>query len=74
MEFDYSKLRGRIVEKFGSISNFSDHLKKSRQSTVLKLSNKINFTRDDIIEWSMLLDIPQEDYGLYFFTEKLNKL
>ena len=37
--FDYSKLRGRIVEKYGSISKFSEKLSKSRTSVDLKLNN-----------------------------------
>lgn len=73
MEFDYSKLRGRIVEKFGNISQFSKELKITRTSVNMKLNNRMNFTRSDMIEWSRLLDIPKEELGCYFFTEKLNR-
>ena len=72
--FDYSKLRGRIVEKFCSISKFAENLSISRVSVDYKLNNKIQISRADIIEWSRLLDIEPSEYGIYFFTEKLNKL
>ena len=63
MEFDYSKLRGRIVEKFGNISQFSKELKITRTSVNMKLNNRMNFTRSDMIEWSRLLDIPKDELG-----------
>jgi len=37
-----------------------------------KLNNKVQISRSDIIEWSKLLDISPEEYGIYFFTQKLN--
>ena len=70
LDYDYSKLRGRIVEKFGSISNFVDHLSISRTALNSKLSNKTDISRKDIIEWSNLLDISPGDYSVYFFVEK----
>jgi hypothetical protein len=70
--FDYSKLRGRIVEKYGSISKFSEKLTISRTSVDLKLNNKVDISRAEILEWSKLLDINADEYSSYFFTEKLN--
>lgn len=70
IDYDYSKLRGRIVEKYGSISNFADHLSISRTALNNKLSNRTDISREDIISWSKLLDILPDDYSAYFFTEK----
>lgn len=72
MEFDYSKLRGRIVEKFGSIEAFSSETSISNISVSKKLNNKVPISRADMIEWSNLLEIPVEEYGLFYCTEKLN--
>lgn len=72
MEFDYSKLRGRIVEKFGSIEAFSNNTKITNVSVSKKLNNKIPISRADMIEWSELLEIPLEEYGLFYCTKKLN--
>ena len=64
----YSKLRGRIVEKYGSISAFSKHLGKKVQTVSRKLNSDIGFTKDDIIIWCDLLDITKEEIGIYFFN------
>lgn len=74
MEFDYSKLRGRIVEKFGSIEAFSSETSISNISVSKKLNNKVPISRADMIEWSNLLEIPVEEYGLFYCTEKLKEV
>lgn len=70
--FDYSKLRGRIVEKYGSIEAFASETSISNMSVSKKLNNKVAISRDDMIEWSGLLDIPLEEYGAFYFVQKLN--
>lgn len=72
--FDYSKLRGRIVEKYGSIEAFSNEVSISNISVSKKLNNKVPLSRDDMIEWSGLLDIPLEEYGVFYFAQKLNNV
>lgn len=71
MAFDYSKLRGRIVEKFGSATGFSKELGVALPTISAKLSNTKSITKNDIIEWSEKLEIPVSDIGLYFFTQKV---
>lgn len=68
MPFDYSKLRGRIVEKFGSETKFAEELGMSIQQISPKLTNKKTITKKDILTWSEKLEIPVSDIGLYFFT------
>jgi hypothetical protein len=72
--YDYSKLKGRIVEKFGTIAEFSTHLSISKVSLSMKLNNKIEISRKDIMEWSKLLDIVPEEYGYFYFNQKLNEI
>lgn len=71
MAFDYSKLRGRIIEKFGTIGAFSDALGATIQTVSAKLNGKSGFSQDDMIAWGELLDIPSADFGIYFFTPKV---
>ena len=68
--FDYSKLTGRIIEKFGSQRAFAEATGFSEVTISKKLSGKMAITTDDITEWSKLelLDIYPCDYHLYFFT------
>lgn len=74
MEFEYNKLRGRIVEKCGSITAFSEKIKISRAALNNKLANRTDISREDIIEWSSILDIDPRDYASYFFASKVNTL
>ena len=67
----FAKLRGRIVEKFGSQRRFAEMLDKTETTVICKLSGKMSFTMADIQEWSRLLEIPLEEIGIYFFAEKL---
>lgn len=68
MDFKYAKLRGRIIEKFGTNGNFSVALGISQNSLSLKLNNKTNFSQKDIVEWCDLLDIDLKDVGDYFYA------
>ena len=70
MEYDYSKLRGRIIEKFGTIGNFQKHLNVSNVVVSKKMNNKVRLSHDDITQWADLLEIPMDQIGVYFFTRK----
>lgn len=71
MAFDYSKLRGRIVEKFGSQSAFANAIGKQEQAVSAKLNNRVGITKDEIIEWSEVLGIDPDDYARYFFAKEV---
>ena len=71
MSFDYSKLRGKIVEKYGNQSNFASALGISENTLSLKMNNKVRFTTDDITTISRLLEIDAEEIGKYFFALKV---
>ena len=73
MSFQYNKLRGRIIEIFGSQSKFASVVGQSEQIITAKLSGKSSFTQDNIIAWSNALNIDQNEIGSYFFTQKLSK-
>ena len=69
MSFNYSKLRGRIYEKYTTMSRFAEALGKSKQTVGLKVNGDVKFSQEDIVTWSKLLDIPPEQYGLFFLDE-----
>lgn len=71
MTFDYRKLKGRIIEKYGSQLNFADAYGISENTLSLKMHNKVRFTSDDIIAISDMLDIPENEIGSYFFTKQV---
>lgn len=70
MSYNYSKLRGKIVEKFGSQAKFADEMGVSTVIINRKLANKCGFSQDDIIKWSELLGIESENYNKYFFCRE----
>ena len=71
MIYDYSKLRGRIVEKYGNIRAFSEALGISPAATYDYLNNHTPFNQRSIEKWCMLLEIPLKDAFPYFFTPKV---
>lgn len=68
MAFLYSKLRGRIIEKYGSQGSFAEAFGISENSLSLKMNNKSRFTSDDIVKMTEMLDISKNEVGEYFFT------
>lgn len=73
IRFDYRRLRGRIIEKFGTYTAFAaaTGLKKSNLSA--KLSNSVRITFEEIIEWCSpeKLDIPPAEIPAYFLTPEV---
>ena len=70
MSFNYSKLEGRIVEKFGSRRAFAEAYGVSENTMSRKLNGKSAISTSDIIRMSSedFLDIPAEMYHEYFFA------
>ena len=68
MRYKYNKLRGRIVEIFGSQAAFAEKIHTSVQTVSAKLLGRSNFTQDNILVWSEALQIDQNEIGNYFFT------
>ena len=68
MAFNYNKLRGKIVEVFGTQDNFAKKLGISTNALSRKLNNKISLSQKEVIQWAELLGICEKDYKAYFFT------
>lgn len=65
----YGRLRSLILQKYGSFSVFSERLGLSKQTISNKLCGKIAFNKLDILAWSRLLNIRDEDIPIYFFEK-----
>lgn len=70
MCYDYSRLSGKIVEKYGTQYNFAIAMKLSERSLSLKLNGKVGWKDSEIWKAIQLLDIPVEKIHLYFFKRK----
>ena len=69
--FDYSRLRGRIVEKYGSNAAFAKAFPMSERTLSLKLTCKQGWSQAQIMQACDLLDIPYVDIPDYFFKPKV---
>lgn len=70
-EFDYSKLKGRIVEKYGTQRKFAEANCISDRTMSLKLNNEVRLSQEEILDWCEKLAIEPKDVHLYFFMVKV---
>ena len=71
--FDYSKLKGKIVEVLGNQSNYAKAIGLSETSITNKLNNSVYFTQGEIVTSAEVLHISLEEISNYFFTLKVEK-
>lgn len=64
------KLRGRIYEKYNSISDFADVVGKNKSTISMILNAKRKMTTEDIQVFCGALDIKKEEIADYFFDQK----
>ena len=71
--FDFSKLRGRIIEKFGTCAAFAEAVGLPESSLSNRLNNRVQIDAEEIMLWSRpeMLDIPAENIHIYFLTPKV---
>lgn len=70
MEFDYSKLLGKIKEVVGKQEELAKKIKLSQVTLNKKLNNQGTFSQDTIISIISELGIPFEEIPIYFFCTK----
>ena len=66
----YTKLRGKIVEKYHTQSAFADAMGINKATLNGKLNNRSQWTAEEIVKACGLLDIPLSEAHLYFFCTK----
>ena len=66
----YSKLRGRIVEKFGTQGAFAEALVWREALLSAKLNGKSKWEFNEVMKVCELLEIPVSEAHLYFFCTK----
>lgn len=74
MAFDFSKLRGRIVEKYGSQTEFAKAIGWSERTLSCKMSGKIPWKQTDICSAIELLGLSRNDIQEYFFSMKVQNI
>ena len=74
MSYNYSKLRGRIIEKFGTLGDFSKAMEWSERTNGLKLNGKVEWKQNEIMTAIGLLDIEPADIDIYFFNVEVQRI
>lgn len=69
MQYNYNKLKGKIVEMYGSQKKFAKEINISERTLSLKLNNKRFFTQDEIEKISISLKIPKEKIHIFFYNK-----
>ena len=68
MQFNYRKLKGRIVEICGTQAEFASRMNKSERTISLKLQGKISWTQPEMCEALDVLQLSIKDIQEYFFN------
>lgn len=71
--YDTSKLRGRIIEKYGTLSAFANVVNRSITFISLYMNGKTQLDQSTMDEWIKALDIEPIDILAYFFTPRVHE-
>lgn len=71
--FDYSRLRGKIKEVFGTQDAFADAIGLGRVSVSQRLNNQLEFSQQEMFRSADVLGFSRGEIPEYFFTEKVQK-
>ena len=73
MKFNYSKLRGQIREMGITQEQIAVKIGAGEATLSKKLNNKCHFYQPEIAKICDILNIADEEVGLYFFTPEVEK-
>lgn len=69
-EFDMAKLKGRIIEKYGTLQQFASIFGIFQGTLGKKLDGRSYWDQAEIIRAAELLDVTPEEIPVFFFTLK----
>ena len=71
--FETQKLRGRIVEKFGTLKAFAKAVNSSESFVSQYMNGKKILDQKRIVVWAKALEIENDEYDDYFFVQKIHE-
>ena len=74
MAFNYNKLRGKIVEIYGSQIEFAKAMKWSEKTLSLKLNGRVPWKQTDIMTAVQILGLSESDIQDYFFAVEVQNI
>lgn len=72
MQHTFNKLKGRIVEKAGTMGNFAEKMGFSSTTLVKKMAGKTEWAADEMLKASEILGFQIWEIPLFFFEYELN--
>lgn len=72
MAFDYRKLLGKIVEKYGTQIKFAEAMELSKRSLSLKLNGKVHFNKPKSLKLAVYWILQRQTSQIIFLTSKFN--
>lgn len=74
MRFNYAKLKGRIIEKYGTQEDFAKAIGLTPTTFSFKINGKSSWKNDEIAKAAELLEISPNEIVEYFFNYKVQEL
>ena len=74
MTYDYSQLRGRIIEKCGTQGEFAKKMNISEHTMTQKLKGRIAFNQREITKAIVILGLSTNDIPSYFFGREVQRI
>lgn len=74
MRFNYTKLKGRIIEKYGTQKDFAKAIGLTSTTFSFKINGKSSWKNDEIAKAAELLEISPNEIVEYFFNYKVQEL
>lgn len=71
MQFEHSKLKGKIKEKGLTQEEVAKHINIAPSTFSTKINGMVFFNQDEIQQIADFLQLPNEKYKEYFFTHKV---
>lgn len=68
IQYDYSKLKGRIKEVCGTQDALASRIGLGRVTLSQRLNNISTFSQSEIAKMTKELNIPNEEIPVYFFS------
>lgn len=68
MNYNYSKLKGRIKEKYGTQENFARAIGITQPTTSFKINGKASWNQGEIVKAIEVLGLSKDDIVEYFFN------
>lgn len=74
MRFNYAKLKGRIIEKYGTQEDFAKAIGLTPTTFSFKINGKSSWKNDEIAKAAELLEISPNEIVEFFLTTKFKSL